>query len=223
MNRLGHRLGLSPDLSFVDVFSLTEPSLLAMVPRPAYALLFLYPGTELGAKDLAEEMDAQDQYDSCGPEEPVLWFRQTIGHACGTIGLLHCLANGEASKHILPGSDLEQLIQQAVPLKPKERAELLYNSDMLEKAHKEAAQTGDSRAPTIDEPVIYGFTAFVKGKDGHLWELEGQRKGPVDRGVLHEVEDVLTEKALTMGPLRIINREKASEQRFSCLALVDTE
>jgi ubiquitin carboxyl-terminal hydrolase L3 len=223
MNRLGHRLGLSTDLSFVDVFSLTEPSLLEMIPRPVHALLFLYPGTDLGAKDLAEEMAAQNQYDSCGPEEPVLWFHQTIGHACGLIGLLHCCTNGQAANHIVPGSDLEKLIQQAIPLKPKERAQLLYDSDILEKAHKEAAQTGDSRAPTIDEPVLYGFTAFVKGKDGHLWELEGQRKGPVDRGVLEEGEDVLTEKAMRMGPLRIINREKASEQRFSCLALVDTE
>jgi ubiquitin carboxyl-terminal hydrolase L3 len=223
MNRLGHKLGLSPDLSFVDVFSLTEPSLLSLIPRPVRALLFLYPGTDLSAADLAKEMDAQPQYDSSGPDEPVLWFHQTIGHACGLIGLLHCLTNGEAAKHIVAGSDLEKLIELATPLKPKERAQLLYDSDILEKAHKEAAQTGDSRAPSIDEPVLYGFTAFVKGKDGNLWELEGQRKGPVNRGVLEEGEDVLSEKALQMGPLRIINREKASEQRFSCLALVDTE
>ncbi|KAE9963344.1 hypothetical protein BLS_009378 [Venturia inaequalis] len=223
MNRLGHKLGLSPTLSFVDVYSLTEPSLLAMVPRPVHALLFLYPGTVLSARDLAMELEDQEQYDSCGMDEPVLWFHQTIGHACGLIGLLHCLTNGEAAKHILPGSDLEKLVEMATPLKPKERAQLLYDSDILEKAHKEAAQTGDSRAPTIDEPVLYGFTAFVKGKDGHLWELDGQRKGPVDRGVLEEGEDVLSEKAMQMGPLRIINREKASEQRFSCLALVTAD
>lgn len=223
MNRLGHKLGLSPSLSFVDVYSLTEPSLLAMVPRPVLALLFLYPGTVLSARDLAMELDDQEQYDSCGPDEPVLWFHQTIGHACGLIGLLHCLTNGEAAKHILPGSDLEKLVELATPLKPKERAQLLYDSDILETAHKEAAQTGDSRAPTIDEPVLYGFTAFVKGKDERLWELEGQRKGPQERGVLEEGEDVLSEKAVQLGPLRIINREKASEQRFSCLALVVTE
>jgi len=223
MTRLAHRLGLSPELSFVDVFSLTEPSLLEMIPRPVHALLFLYPGTVISARDLALEIDAQPLYDGSGPDEPTLWFHQTIGHACGLIGLLHCCTNGEAAKHILPGSDLEHLVSEATPLKQKERAELLYNSDILEKAHKEAAQTGDSRPPTIDEEVLYGFTAFVKGKDGHLWELEGQREGPVDRGVLAEDEDVLTDKALQMGPLRIINREKASEQRFSCLALVHNE
>ena len=111
-----------------------------------------------------------------------MWFKQTIGHACGLIGLLHCITNGEAATHIQVGSDLDKLVKAALPLKMKERADLLYNSDMLEQAHQEAAQTGDSKSPTSHERVGYGFTAFVKGKDGHLWELEGSRKGPLDRG-----------------------------------------
>jgi len=223
MTRLAHRLGLSPELAFQDVYSLTEPTLLAFTPRPVHALLFLFPITDISEQSLANELAAQTQYDSCGPSEPVLWFHQTIGHACGLIGLLHCLTNGEAAKNILSDSDLDKLMKEATQLKPKERADLLYNSDVLEKAHQEAAQTGDSRAPTIDEPVPYGFTAFVKGKDGHLWELEGRRKGPVDRGTLADDEDVLSPKALEMGPLKIINREKAGEGRFSCLTLITSK
>lgn len=218
MTKLAHKLGLSPDLSFTEIYSFTEPSLLAMVPRPAHAVLFLWPSSELSDQEFKKEESSMKEYEGTDPDEPVLWFRQTIGHACGLIGLLHCLSNGEAVNHILPNTDLSNLINDATPLPPKERADLLYNSDILEKAHKEAAQTGDSRPPTIDEDVLYGFTAFVKGKDGYLWEMEGWRKGPVRRGKLEE-DDLLCEEALEMGPLRIINREKASEQRYSCIAL----
>ncbi|QDS72604.1 hypothetical protein FKW77_001565 [Venturia effusa] len=192
MTPLAHNLGLSPSLHFIDVYSLTEPSLLRTIPRPVHALLFLYPGTVISARDLFMEEEDREEYTASGPDEPVLWFRQTIGHACGLIGLLHCVTNGEASKYILPGSELENLVKAATPLNPTERAKLLYDSEVLEKAHKEAAEMGYSRTPGIEEPVLYGFTAFVKGRDGRLYELEGQRKGPVERGVLEEGEDVLS-------------------------------
>jgi ubiquitin carboxyl-terminal hydrolase L3 len=219
MNRLAHKLGLSPNLSFRDVYSLTEPDLLALIPRPCHAVLFLWPSSETSDQEFAREEAGMSAYEGSGESEPIIWFPQTIGHACGLIGLLHCLTNGEPAKNIVEGSYVDKLIAEAVPLKPKERADLLYNSEELERFHKEAAQTGDSRPPTIDEDVLYGFTAFVKGKDGHLWELEGWRKGPMDRGAIAEDEDVLSTKALELGPLRIINREKASEGRFSVIAL----
>jgi len=219
MTKLSHRLGLSSSLSFQDVYSLTEPELLELIPRPCLALLFLFPITDESEKAFQSEIASQPEYKGSGPNEPVMWFKQTIGHACGLIGLLHCITNGEAATQIQVNSDLDGLVKAALPLRMKERADLLYNSEMLEKVHQEAAQTGDSKAPTSDERVGYGFTAFVKGKDGHLWELEGRRNGPLDRGLLAEDEDVLSEKALRMGPLRIINQEKAVEGRFSCLAL----
>jgi ubiquitin carboxyl-terminal hydrolase L3 len=219
MTKLGHKLGLSPSMSFQDVYSLTEPDLLALIPRPCHAVLFLWPGSEISDADFNREEAAMQAYEGSGNGEPIVWFPQTIGHACGLIGLLHCLTNGEAAKNIVEGSFVDKLIKDAVPLKSKERADLLYNSEELERFHKAAAQTGDSRPPTIDEDVLYAFTAFVKGKDGHLWELEGWRKGPMDRGALAEDEDVLSTKALELGPLRIINREKASEGRFSVIAL----
>lgn len=218
MTRLAHRLGLSKKLVFNEPYSLTDPDLTTFVPRPVHALLFLYPG-----EALARKFDAETEYTGSGPDEPVLWFRQTIGHACGLIGLLHCLTNGEGAKHITPGSDLDKLVKNAIPLKPAERANLLYSSDMLETAHKEAAQTGDSRPPTIEEPVDYAFAAFVKGKDNHLYQMEGWKKGPIDRGVLGADDDLFCDKALEWGPLAVINEAKASEGRFSCIALVDAE
>jgi ubiquitin carboxyl-terminal hydrolase L3 len=61
----------------------------------------------------------------------------------------------------------------------------------------------------------------VKAKDGHLWELEGSRMGPLDRGVLESNEDVLSPAALEkgLGRLMKIESEKGGDLRFSAIAL----
>jgi ubiquitin carboxyl-terminal hydrolase L3 len=222
MNRLAHGLGLSPALSFHDVYSLTDPDLLAIVPRPASAILFTYPGTPTAAAHYSKVNEAEPDYDGAGPQEPVMFYHQIINHACGLIGMLHCTTNGTAADFVQEGSDLDKLVKDTMPLKPAERAQFLHNSDMLEKAHSAAAETGDSTVPPLGEEPDHAFIAFVKGKDGHLWELEGRRKGPVDLGVLGDDEDALSEKALNLGPLAYLKREEAAaigDFRFSCTVL----
>ncbi|KAF8881699.1 hypothetical protein CPB84DRAFT_1817242 [Gymnopilus junonius] len=196
MNHLAYKLGLSKELAFYDVYSLYDSDLLSHIPRPVYALL--------------EEDNPKGIYDKSGPQEPVVWFKQTIDHACGSIGLLHCLFNNpEVVQKIAPGSDLERILKDSIPLKMTERADVLYNSDPLEAAHEEAAKLGDTIAPDVQGAERLGqhFVAFVKAKDGHLWELEGSRKGPLDRGQLAEDEDALSETALKLGLGRLIDIE----------------
>lgn len=96
LTTLIHKLGLSSSLSFQDVFSLDDPSLLAFIPRPALALLLVFP-VSANYESLREAEDAPlPQYSGYGPEEEVLWFKQTIRNACGTMGLLHLALNGGA-------------------------------------------------------------------------------------------------------------------------------
>ncbi|ETI25320.1 hypothetical protein G647_02092 [Cladophialophora carrionii CBS 160.54] len=225
MTKLAHRLGLSPALSFHDAYSLTDPDLIALVPRPASALLFTYPGSPTAETYYAKINDAEPDYAGSGPNEPVMFYHQVINNACGLIGLLHCTTNGTAADFIRAGSDLDKLVKDTIPLKPKERAQFLHDSDMLEKAHAAAAESGDSTVPPLGEEPDHAFIAFVKGKDGHLWELEGRRKGPVDLGVLGDDEDALSEKALRLGPLPFLKREEAAgsgDVRFSCTVLAPT-
>jgi ubiquitin carboxyl-terminal hydrolase L3 len=144
-----------------------------------------------------EEESSMSEYTGCGAQEPVLWFRQTIGHACGLMALLHCLANGEGRKSVPPGSELDTLFQNAVSLPPSPRASLLYDSQFIERAHMAAAVEGSSVVPSSADPVGFHYIAFVKDERRHLWELNGSMKGPVDRGVLGE-EDLLSRKALDM-------------------------
>lgn len=123
---------------------------------------------------------------------------------------------------MLPGSDLEKLLQQAEPLKPLERADLLYYSKALEAAHADAAKLGDTTPPDAEDQVDLHFVAFVKGKDGNLWELDGRRKGPLKRGKLGPDEDVFSETALELGPRPFLMREAEGGKgdfRFSMVSL----
>ncbi|KAL4735176.1 hypothetical protein BDV11DRAFT_39102 [Aspergillus similis] len=222
MSQLVHQLGLSPSLGFTDVFSIDEPDLLALVPRPSQALLLVFPVSKSYESSRIAEDSSLPEYTGSGPNEPVMWFKQTIRNACGLIGLLHAVSNGEARKHILPGSDLENLLKEAEELDPIRRADLLYESKALESAHADAAKLGDTKAPGAEDDVDLHFVAFVKGEDGSLWELDGRRRGPLERGALGDEEDALSERALELGVRRFLDVEAKGgnpDLRFSLVSL----
>ena len=217
MTNLAHELGLSPKLQFHEVYSLTEPSLLEFLPRPALALLLVFPVSSTYEKHRSEEDSGKQEYDGTGAE-PVIWYKQTIKNACGLIGLLHSITNGEARRQIVENSNLQKLLQEAIPLKPTERAALLYESQDLEAAHQTAAQKGDTTAPPAEAATDLHFVAFVKDMNGDLWELDGGRKGPLNRGHLGPEDDVLSEKGQELGVQAFLRREEeagGNELRFS--------
>jgi ubiquitin carboxyl-terminal hydrolase L3 len=221
MNQLAATLGLSSALEFYDVYSFDEPELIAHIPRPVLALLVIIPFTPAWDRSRKAEDAEKETYSGSGPDEPVVWFKQTIGHACGSIGLLHSVLNGSAVDFIKPGSELAAIRRQAIPLDMNKRAELLYNSEPFEAAHKSVEQAGDSEADLTGEREGGHFVSFVKS-DGKLWELEGSRKGPLERGSLADDEDVLSLRALDMGIKRIIKlnaNEGGQNLQFSCIAL----
>ena len=115
-------------------------------------------------------------------------------------------------------SDLDKLIKSAIPLAPPERAKILETNNALSRAHFSAASQGDTAAPAAEDDVDLHYVCFVKTEDGTLWELDGRRKGPLARGQLESNEDVLSQKALTLGPLKFLERE-GGDMRFSCVAL----
>lgn len=221
MNELATKLGLSPELQFYDVYTLDEPELLVHIPRPVLALLVNIPLTPAWAQSRTSEDAGKEDYAGSGPEEPVIWFKQTIGHACGSIGLLHCVINGPAVDFVKPDSDFATIRRLAIPLDMTKRAEMLYNNEPFEIAHKSVEEAGQSHTSPGDGRDGGHFVSFVKS-GGKLWELEGDRKGPLDRGILDDDEDVLSPRALDMGIKRIIkmNADGGGESLlFSCIAL----
>ncbi|KAH8602108.1 ubiquitin carboxyl-terminal hydrolase-like protein isozyme L3 [Bisporella sp. PMI_857] len=216
--------GLSQLLKFHDVYSLTEHELLASISRPVYALLVILPLTPAWHASREAEDKDKPEYTGKGASEPVIWFKQTLGHACGSIGLLHCTLNGDAAKFIEHNSFLEKFKEEVLPLGMHERAQRLYDSKDFEIHHQSVASLGDTAPPSAADGDRLGqhFVAFVKGTDGHLYELEGSRKGPIDRGVLTDNEDVLSPRALELGISRVMKLDAeagGSDLRFSATAL----
>jgi hypothetical protein len=50
--------------------------------------------------------------------------------------------------------------------------------------------------------VDYAFAVFVKGKDNHLYQMEGWKTKPIDRGVLSPDEDLSSQRAPELGQLK---------------------
>jgi ubiquitin carboxyl-terminal hydrolase L3 len=117
------------------------------------------------------------------------------------------------------------LVDDAIPLKPIERAHLLYESEALEAAHQDAASGGDTAAPAAGDDIDLHYVCFVKSDKNHLWELDGRRKGPLNRGELAPDDDVLSEKALDLGVRSFLKREAEAgggELRFSLITLAES-
>ena len=100
MSSLVHRLGLSKGLGFHDIYSIDDPELLAFVPRPVHAVLLVFPCSETYEKYRRDEDESKEEYQGSGPDEEVMWYKQTIGNACGLIGVLHGISNGGARSRI---------------------------------------------------------------------------------------------------------------------------
>ena len=123
---------------------------------------------------------------------------------------------------LAPSTPLSNLITEATPLPPPDRAKLLERSPDLASAHASAAAEGNTAAPSADDRVDLHFVAFIKTAENNLWELDGRRKGPLNRGKIPADEDVLGETAVALGPKKFLEREKETpggELRFSILAL----
>ncbi|KAF2678087.1 ubiquitin carboxyl-terminal hydrolase isozyme L1 [Lentithecium fluviatile CBS 122367] len=215
-----HRLGLSSAVGFHDVLSIDEPDLLAFIRRPALALVLVFPTTATYDEHTRDEEKLTEDYAKCGAQEEVMWYKQTINNACGLYSILHAVSNGIARDFIVPGSHLHGLIEKCQPLRPQVRAEALENDMELESAYKTVATRGTSDVPTNPEDEVdFHYVCFVKSnKNGHLYELDGDRKGPKDRGPLGPNDDVLSESGRS-AIKEFIQREHGQNSNFSLLVL----
>jgi len=216
-----HRLGVSEVVSFQDVLSINDPELIAFIPRPVLALILVFPTSPAYEEHVAREVTSRSDYEKSGDEEEVMWFKQTINNACGLYGILHAISNGEASAFINANSNLDRLFKHCRPLKPADRAQMLEDDAELESAYKAVALQGDSEVPEDPEAEVdFHYICFVKSsKSGNLYEMDGDRKGPIDRGPLGPNDDVLSPTALT-AVKKYIEREEGRNSAFSLLALV---
>ncbi|KAF6760154.1 ubiquitin C-terminal hydrolase L3 [Ephemerocybe angulata] len=203
---------------FQDIMSL-DPEMLEFVPRPVLALILVYP---LEDDDTTQEEAEKDKpmYDGKGEDEPVVWFAQTIGNACGLYAILHALSNAIDRSKIRSGSALDDLLTKAIPLAPRERALALESSDAIQSAHTAAANKGISAVPEAKVITHHHYICFTKSpKNGRVYELNWASKGPIDTGVI-AAGDLLSGGALDL--VREYIKRTPDNVGFSLMGLVSS-
>ncbi|KAJ5609885.1 Ubiquitin carboxyl-terminal hydrolase [Penicillium herquei] len=195
LSRLCKNIGISRRLIFHDILS-TSPDLLASIPRPVHAIILLVHAPIYHAARSSIEPTIPECKDS-GISKPIIWMKQTIGHACGLMALLHCVFNLKDGRYLVPESALAKIRDKSIELEPTESAKLLYDSEFLEAAHMDAAAQGSSAAPSPHDDNHHHFVGFVQTPGG-VWELNGGMNGPLRRGSLPMEFDLLSEEGLAL-------------------------
>ncbi|KAF8229157.1 cysteine proteinase [Tricholoma matsutake] len=130
-----------------------------MVPQQVKAVIFLFPDDQ----HFVLERQAEDLRLSKGKQEKldlsIFWMKQTIGNACGTMALIHAIANSDIT--ITPGSPMFEFLEQCEGKSPAERGHILETT--FSNIHAESAGSGQSTVPTDPsiEPPGH-FTCFVQ-------------------------------------------------------------
>ncbi|XDV30604.1 hypothetical protein PO909_033491 [Leuciscus waleckii] len=173
------QLGLVPTWQFGDVYGL-EPEVLSLVPRPVCAVLLLFPITEK-YETFRQEEEAKIKAQGQEVSSDVYFMKQTIGNACGTIGLIHAVANNQRHLEFEPNSPLKAFLLQSEKMSPEEKAAFLEKDESIRVTHESSAQEGQTEAPGLDEKVDLHFIAFVN-VEGYLYELDGRKPFPIVHG-----------------------------------------
>ncbi|KAJ7846035.1 ubiquitin C-terminal hydrolase L3 [Mycena olivaceomarginata] len=215
-------------LEFQDVLSLDLADLLPggglALPTPVYALILIFPTTEAyeaelkAAKRLAHSEGTH--YTGHGPQEPVIWFEQTIHNACGLYAILHAISNLDptvAKSSIDPASLFSRFLELCVALNPEERAQALEESQGIAEAYRRAATQGSTAVPNAEDEVNFHYVCFVKSPlNGHLYDLDGDKNGPVDRDLSLEGDRGM----LSAGLKLVKSYIKDGNPNFQLMALV---
>lgn len=205
LNKMMGKLGVGESWRFVDVLGL-EGEQLSSVPKPCCALMLLFPLTQQHESFRAQQADKV----SGGSE--AYFLKQTAVNSCGTIALLHAVANNKDKMTFDGASALKKFLDETANMSPDDRAKHLEKNQAIFDAHNEIAAQGQCR-PEADK-VNFHFIAFVN-VNGQLYEFDGKINGPVNHGPTKEESFVMDAAKVCRG---FMEREKG-EVRFSAVAL----
>jgi len=206
---LGAKVG-----EWVDVYGFDDDILAHILD--VKALILLYPITPKYDADCKEK----DEKNSSGRDTPkdVFHIRQTIHNACGTVGIIHALANNVENIQLANDGILNDYLSAAKNLSTAEdRGKLLESNEKIAAAHLEIAVEGQTDAPHPDQQFETHFVTFIE-KNGQLYELDGRRQFPISHGATSE--NLLKDAAkVCENRIKSLESDASSEYRFSVVAL----
>lgn len=215
-SELAHTIGLSPVLGFHDVYSLTDPELLAFLPQPVLAIVLLFPistGYEADRKVVPGPHPVNDN--------TIKWFKQTIKNGCGLYALLHALAN-LSPDFIVEDLVLNKLLLSRLTknLSQSETSSLVEQLEQSIELDANYGLKGQTDAPEADDDVQFHFVTYVKGTDGHIYELDGRRDGPVDLGDTVDGASLLSDSKVSDRVNFYINHtDESKKDKFAVMAI----
>lgn len=140
------KLGVDAGFGVTDILGFS-PDMLGFVLKPVHAVIFLYPSEDKTIdqdftclSESAEERAAKDR--ELGTDLYII--KQTISNACGTIALIHAIANNLSEFKFSKDSVVKRFIDSTMDKSPEERGVLLEKEDVLAQAHEECAESGQS-------------------------------------------------------------------------------
>ena len=139
-------------------------------------------------------------------------------NACGTIAIIHSIANNLEKIDFKSNSSLRSFIEKTQNLKSLEKAEMLEKWVELENLHHECAQDGQSFVPQPEQSVDLHFIAFIN-KDGTIYEFDGRKSGPVPHGETTDYDFLINAGKVCK---KFISKNPDS-LRFTAVALVKCE
>ncbi|KAL3066621.1 hypothetical protein OYC64_016549 [Pagothenia borchgrevinki] len=205
LNKMMSKLGVGENWRFVDVLGL-ESEQLSAVPKPCCALMLLFPLTQ------QHEFFRKQQADKVADSSEVYFLKQTAVNSCGTIALLHAVANNKSKLTFESDSALKKFLDETANMSADDRAKHLEKNQAIYEAHNEVAVQGQCR-PEADK-VNFHFIAFVNA-NGQLHEFDGRMNGPVKHGDTKDGSFITDASKVCRG---FMEREQG-EVRFSAVAL----
>lgn len=149
----------------------------------------------------------------------VFFAKQVIQNACATQALINILMNCPS---VELGSELNNYKQFAMALPPDERGYVLNDSAVIREVHNSFARadpfpSDDQKPQDGEEGEAFHFVGYVP-VDGHLYELDGLKRGPILLGECTE-DNWLTKAAPAIQ--QRIDKYSSQEIRFNLLALIE--
>jgi len=202
---------------FVEVIGFDE-ELLAMVPQPVIAVLVIFPITDEHEKHRLEE---EERSKGTKPDysQAIYFIKQTIGNACGSIAVIHALANNLEKFQLDQHKPLAQFLETTKLMTPEQRAEHLKHALDMASANDEIAEEGESRVVDRDEHVNLHFVCFINAAD-ELYELDGRRFHPIKHPTTLNGNDLLRN---TKDVILKLIQNVGGDIRFSMMALTKAD
>lgn len=212
--------------------------MLEWVPQPVQAVILLFPCSD-AVRNIAfhsflhfrsscysttsqnEAHRSQENADlKANPQtipSDLFYMKQTVRNACGTIALIHSIANSP-DVALEDGGVLTEYLKKTREMTPEERGRILEEDKEFIRIHEEVAQEGQTEAPNLGEKINHHFVAFVN-KNDELFELDGSKKDfPVKHGPT-SAETFLQDAAKVC---KIFMQRDPEEVRFNVIALTAT-